>query len=447
MTFSSGASAFQIDTAGNSFSFVGVGIVNNSNQTQTIINHLDGTTNFFNSSTAGNATITNNGSTIAGGNGGFTEFFSTSTAGDATITNKGSTIGGGGGGFTDFGVGTSNAGNATLIANGGSGGGFGAMINFFGDSTGGTARVEVFGNGGLDISPHSGGVTIGSIEGDGDVFLGANNLTVGSNNLSTLFSGVIQDGGQFGGTGGSLTKDGTGTLTLSGTNTFTGLTTVSAGILNIQNGSALGATTVGTVVLSNATLQLQGGISVGTESLLIEGVGATGQNGALVNVSGTNNYSGLLGLEGDSTISSDAGTLNLTNPGRITGTEGQPFDLTLTGDGDGTISSIIGIGSGTLAKSGTGTWTLTGANTYTGATSISAGILNIQAKHDVRFGLLVFKTAEPAMHHAIGYRHRVFFRARASTMKLVFVDCQLGLKEGKMKGSTKPQRMDEPFYS
>jgi len=30
---------------------------------------------------------------------------------------------------------------------------------------------------------------------------------------------------------------------------------------------------------------------------------------------------------------------------------------------------------------------------------------------------------------------------------LVFVDCQLGLKEGKMKGSTKPQRMDEPFYS
>ena len=45
-------------------------------------------------------------------------------------------------------------------------------------------------------------MTIGSIEGEGDVFLGANNLTVGSNDLSTSFSGVIQDGGF----GGSLAK-------------------------------------------------------------------------------------------------------------------------------------------------------------------------------------------------------------------------------------------------
>src|SRR5206468_168984 len=63
---------------------------------------------------------------------------------------------------------------------------------------------------------------------------------------------------------GGFTKDGPGTLTLSGTNTYTGLTTVMAGILNIQNGSALGATTTGTTVSSGATLQLQGGISVGT---------------------------------------------------------------------------------------------------------------------------------------------------------------------------------------
>jgi hypothetical protein len=56
-------------------------------------------------------------------------------------------------------------------------------------------------------------MTIGSIEGDGNVFLGANNLTVGSNNLSTTFSGGIE------GTGGSLTKIGSGTLILSGANT------------------------------------------------------------------------------------------------------------------------------------------------------------------------------------------------------------------------------------
>ncbi len=111
---------------------------------------------------------------------------------------------------------TSTAGNATLIANGGTGGGLGGAIFFQDNSTGGTSRVEVFGNGNLDISFHKllqfPGVAIGSIEGDGNVFLGANNLTMGSNNLSTTFSGVIQDGGQNSGTGGSLTKIGTGTL-------------------------------------------------------------------------------------------------------------------------------------------------------------------------------------------------------------------------------------------
>jgi outer membrane autotransporter protein len=273
--------------------------------------------------------------------------------------------------------GTSTAGDATLIANSGSNGGLGGTIFFEGESTGGTARVQVFGNGNLDISLHvTPSVTIGSIEGDGDVFLGANNLTVGSNNLSTLLSGVIQDGGFVPDTGGSLAKIGTGTLTLSGTNTYTGFTTVSAGILNIQNGSALGSTFNGTFVGSGATLQLQGGISVGTEELTINGAGATGQNGALVNVSGTNNYGGLLTLASDSTISSDSGTLNLTNTGTITSfTSGEGFGLTLAGAGDGTISSIIGTGTGTLTKNGAGTWTLFGENTYTGATIVDAGTL------------------------------------------------------------------------
>ena len=77
-------------------------------------------------------------------------------------------------------------------------------------------------------------MTIGSIEGEGNVFLGANNLTVGSNNLSTTFSGVIQDGGQNGGTGGSLTKIGTGTFTLTGANTYTGDTNINRGVLQLD---------------------------------------------------------------------------------------------------------------------------------------------------------------------------------------------------------------------
>src|SRR4029453_10918226 len=168
-------------------------------------------------------------------------------------------------------------------------------------------------------------------------------------------------GGVIGGTG-ALTKAGTGILTLSGANTYSGLTLVSAGILNIQSGSALGATTTGTTVSSGATLQLQGSISVGTETPTVSGAGAAGENGALVNVSGTNNYGGLLTLGAASTISSNSGTLNLTNTGTITGSG---LNLTLTGSGIGSISSVIGTGTGTVTKNGSGQWTLSGANTYT----------------------------------------------------------------------------------
>ena len=89
-------------------------------------------------------------------------------------------------------------------------------------STGGTARVQVFfgcsnvsGIGYLNISGHQSGMTIGSIEGDGDVFLGANRLRVGTNNLSTTFRGNIQNNEQ-----GSLTKVGSGILTLQPYNEF-----------------------------------------------------------------------------------------------------------------------------------------------------------------------------------------------------------------------------------
>ena len=66
------------------------------------------------------------------------------------------------------------------------------------------------------------------------------------------------------------------------------------------------------------------------------------------------------------------------NTGIITGAG---FGLTLTGAGGGTLASVIGTGSGTLTKSGTGKWALSGANTYSGLTTISAGVLNIQSCH------------------------------------------------------------------
>src|SRR5439155_22680605 len=153
--------------------------------------------------------------------------------------------------------------------------GWGTIL-FEDDSTGGTARVEVFaGNpdipkGNLDISAHNApGVTVGSIEGTGTVFLGPNNLTVGSNNLITHFSGVMQNLGIGGGVGGSLTKIGIGTLTLSRVNTYIVGTTINRGTLLISNsigsGTGTGAVQVNAGRLGGSGI-IAGAVTIGTGS-------------------------------------------------------------------------------------------------------------------------------------------------------------------------------------
>jgi autotransporter-associated beta strand protein len=130
--------------------------------------------------------------------------------------------------------------------------------------------MEIFGNGSLDMSfRQAPGMPVGSIEGSGAVFLGANNLTVGSNNLSTTFSGVIQDGGLNGGIGGSLTKTGRGKLTVTNANTYTGGTTITKGTLLVKNQTGSGTGT-GAVQVNLGTLggtgKISGAVTVGTAS-------------------------------------------------------------------------------------------------------------------------------------------------------------------------------------
>ena len=167
---------------------------------------------------------------------------------------------------------------STLLADGGS-------LVFTYASTGGTARSVLTAKGSLDISGLSdtAGMTIGSVEGDrtGVVSLGAKKLTIGSNNLSTTFSGLIQDGGLSGGIGGSLAKIGTRTLTLAGANLYTGGTTVSEGDFLVANrvGSATGT---GPVQVNSGRIggagTMAGPLTLGT---------GTGSGAALIPAAGT----------------------------------------------------------------------------------------------------------------------------------------------------------------
>jgi len=238
--FTAGAPAFNFITSGTGITFDinGAGIGNNSAFAPSFTNNDN--LNFNNASSAGNAVIINN-------NGGVVSFNNNSTAANATITTNS-------GGLTLFND-NSNGGNAQFIGNAG------GIVDF--SNTAGPAN--------------DGNISAGSIAGAGNYFLGSNQLTVGSNNLSTTVSGVISDCGPTGldcsagsgATGGGLTKVGSGTLTLSGANTYTGPTLVNGGILNVT-GSLVSAVTVnsGGMLTGNGTI---GGLDVGSGGAVAPG--------------------------------------------------------------------------------------------------------------------------------------------------------------------------------
>ena len=266
INFNPGAGAFTILLTGAQFALTkesnvaffqssltinGAGITNTSGQTQTITAGTTGAglvavstpfTQFFNNSVAGNVVINNVG------DGTHTDFRGTSSADHAVITNSGAAS------YVYFGavlMDAPTAASATIIN-----AGDGSYLELANGASGGLARVvNKHPNSFVNISELSGlGTTLGSIEGGGAVFLGAKNLTVGGNHLSTVFSGVIQDGfpnfAQAGTSqqqsflGGSLTKVGAGTLILTGANTYTGSTAVNGGSLIVDGSLASPNTTV-----------------------------------------------------------------------------------------------------------------------------------------------------------------------------------------------------------
>jgi autotransporter-associated beta strand protein len=267
-----------------------------------------------NSSSAGAAVITDNGLLL---------FYDTSTAGGATITEFGSTV-------------------------------------FLNNSTGGNARLIAQGGGAFDFSQTTGPssdhkITAGSIEGAGTFKLGANQLTVGTNNRSTNVSGIIEDGGDGGGIGASLVKVGTGKLTLSGFNSYTGATIVNAGTLVVA--SSINSFNI--TVNNGGTLQIGNGGTTGSiffpivdRGILafnrsdaffaseISGTGAVQQNGT-----GTIILNAAYSYTGATTI--NAGKLQLDSS--IAASSGVTVNNHGTLSGHGTTSAVTVHAGGTLS--------------------------------------------------------------------------------------------------
>jgi autotransporter-associated beta strand protein len=256
----------------------------------------------------------------------------------------------------------------------------------------GTGSLTKIGSGTLTLTGTD-TYTVGMTVSDGFLQIG-NGGTSGNitrdieNNASLVFnrSDAVSYGGIISGTG-SLTKDGSGKLTLTGTNNYTGGTTVNAGTLEIGDGGTDGSITGNIVndaslVFNHSDDVAYGDIISGTGSLIKKGMGD-------LTLTGTTTYSG-------ETIVS-AGTLagNIPNDTDLTVESGASYETggapralsALSGSGDivndnglnvqsGSFGGAI-TGTGNLEKSGTGTLTLTGTNDYSGGTTVSDGTLEI----------------------------------------------------------------------
>lgn len=198
---------------------------------------------------------------------------------------------------------------------------------------------------------------------------------------STLaISGVVQDQLTPAAAASSIQKTGTGTLLLSGANTYTGGTALNEGTIAVANNGALGAGALtmanGTTLQANSAVNLANNISIaGTSTVNTNGNNMglsgnmTGSGGFAKTGAGTLTLLGTNSYSGGTTVS--AGTL----AGNTSSIQGNVVNNAVVNFNQATNGAYAGVMSGTggLVKDGPGSVTISKVNTYTGDTNINAG--------------------------------------------------------------------------
>jgi autotransporter-associated beta strand protein len=271
-----------------------------------------------------------------------------SSSGSTTLTLAGSNTGAN---VLDASLANPTSGQLALVKNGAGTWQLGGNSSFSGGTTVNSGTVQLLFptalgatasplsvSGTLDLNSFS--PTVGSLAGSGTVENNASltsaTLTVGAANTSTTFTGVlINAGGALG-----LTKSGSGTLTLTGANSYTGGTTLTAGELSVGSDSNLGGAT--------SAVTFNGGV------LQVTGTALTNLNTHSVNWATFN---------GGFDVASSANTF--------------------------TVSAAL-LGTGSFTKLGLGTLNLTAINSYSGGTNIGKGLLTINSDRAVGLGTVFF---------------------------------------------------------
>ena len=235
--------------------------------------------------------------------------------------------------------------------------------------------------------------TIGTIAGAGTISSTAGSLTLSgvttvssSTPILTNFSGGLS--GSFG-----LIKNGVDSLQLSGdnavTSVYTGVFTITNGVVKISNQNALGTTAGNTIVNNTGTILIDSNNYTIAEPFNITGTGVAGNPGVIRNLGKITTLTGAITLGGAATISSFGYNVPANGIGYLDsllitgGINTVSYALTTDAIKGMRIDGVIS-GTGSLTKISPDTLVLGGVNTYSGLTNINAGV--IEVKNNAAFG-------------------------------------------------------------